>query len=182
MTMELTLNSNTKIEFGFGKLVAGKEQQVFAEYFPAIRPAMEEYSLQSLHPFAILATNCDGPVPTQGSFAQAPSIKNYEAFHQDARFLAAKPLRDEGMEFLDGGSFFDAVDAVIELNDDQDYAIIIENGNSLSTAPMLQLMADEHSPSTKYIGKRLALHPWSEEAEQLLASSQVIVFRVRFLA
>ncbi|WP_444932894.1 hypothetical protein [Microbulbifer sp. JTAC008] len=182
MTMELTLNSSTKIEFGFGKLVSGKEQQVFAEYFPSVRPAMEDYGLQSLRPFAIIATNHPGPIPTQGSFTRASSIENYQAFHNDPRFLAAKHVRDEGMEFLTGGSFFDTTDAVIRLSGEQDYAVVIAENNPIMTTPVFQLAANDSSPNAQYIGKKLSLHPWSENAEQLLAGSETIVFRIRFLA
>lgn len=182
MTMELALNSNSKIEFGFGKLVPGKEQQVFAEYFPAVRPAMAEYGLQPLRPFAILATNHSGPTPVQGSFTQASSIENYQALHNDPRFLAVKDVRDDGMEFLDGGSFFQATDDVVPLSAEQDYAVVIANGNPLAEEPLLQLAADDNSPNDQYAGMALKLHLWSEAAEQLLAGSEAIVFRVRFMA
>ncbi len=67
MTIELTLKPNTLVDFAFGKVIAGKEMQVFGEYFPVIAPVLQECGIQPMQSFAVLATNNTGLTPEQGA-------------------------------------------------------------------------------------------------------------------
>jgi len=180
MSLKLTLNSDSHLDFAFGKVIKGKEMQVFQEYSPAIAPALSDCGIQPLRPFAVLATNTSGPTPEQGAFTQVSSTENFARFHSDPRFLELKPLRDDGMEFLTDGNLFRSTQAEIGLEAETDYAVIINDGNPYSSAPILELSATEESPNQTYAGKSLALHIWNEEAEQLMKAGQAEVFRIRF--
>jgi len=182
MTLELTLKSDNFLDFAFGKVTKGKEMQVFGEYFPAINPVLEECGIQPLRSFAVLATNTPGMVPEQGALTHIPSTESFARFHNDPRFIEAKPLRDDAMEFLADGNFFRSLDKVVTLDADADYALIIADGNPLNTDPVLDLPLAEDSPTQTYSGKSMTLHPWSDDAELLMntSSAEAVVFRIRF--
>ena len=185
MTIELTLKSDNLIEFGFGKIIKGKEMQVFQEYFPLIHPVLEECGIQSLLSFVVLATNTSGAMPEQGALTHVPSSENFARFHSDPRFIEAKPIRDEAMEFLSSSNFFRSIDKVITLDTDADYALILSGGNPLHSDPLLELSAAEDCPEQIYVGKYMTLQPWNNEAEQFMGeagdvSTETIVFRIRF--
>lgn len=182
MTIELSLKSDTLIEFGYGKLVKGKEMQVFQEYFPLIKPILEECDIQSLASFIVLATNSPSPVPEQGALTHVPSAENFARFHNDPRFIKAKPLRDDAMEFLTSGNFFRSINKVVTLDTDSDYALILAEGNPLNSNPLLELSADKDSLEQTYAGKSMTLHLWNNEAKQLMntSSTETVVLRVRF--
>ena len=185
MTIELTLKSGNLIEFGFGKIIKGKEMQVFQEYFPLINPVLEECGIQSLLSFAILATNTSGAIPEQGALTHVPSSECFAQFHSDPRFIEAKPIRDNAMEFISSGNFFRSINKVVTLDTDADFALILSGDNPLSSDPLLELPAADDSPEKTYAGKVMTLHPWNNEAEQLMgevekASTETVVFKIRF--
>lgn len=182
MTFELTLKPDTYIDFAFGKVIQGKEMQVFTEYFPLIRPALEECNIQSLLPFVVIATNVLGPIPEQGALTQVPSPENFAQFHNDPRFIEAKPLRDNAMTFLNDGNFFSSINKQVTLQTDTDYAFIITAESQQNLKPLVTLQAAEISPQKRYAGKSMSLVLWSNEAEQQLAKpdTKTLVFKVRF--
>ncbi len=182
MTIELSLTSGTLIEFGYGKVIKGKEMQVFQEYFPLINPVLEECGIQSLTSFIILATNSPSPVPEQGALTHVPSTENFARFHNDPRFIKAKPLRDDAMEFITSGNFFRSINKVVTLDTDADYALILSGDNPLNSNPLLELSAAEDSLEQTYAGKSMTLHLWNNEAEQLMgiSSTETVVFQIRF--
>ncbi|WP_281560991.1 hypothetical protein [Thalassomonas sp. RHCl1] len=182
MTLELTLKSDTLLDFAFGKVIKGKEMQVFGEYFPIVAPVLEECGIQSLRSFAVLATNNPGMVPEQGALTQIPNTESFDKFHHDPRFIEAKPLRDDAMEFLTDGNFFKPSEQVVILEAQTDYALTITEDNPLETNPLLEIPAAEDSPKQTYCGKMMRLHLWNDEAEKLMSASsgEVVVFRIRF--
>jgi len=182
MTFELTLKSDSFLDFAFGKVTKGKEMQVFGEYFPVINPILEECGIQSLCSFVVLATNNPGMMPEQGALTQIPNTESFARFHRDPRFIEAKPLRDDAMEFLADGNFFSSLDEVVTLDADAGYALVISEGNPLNTEPLLELPAAKDSPKQIYSGKSMSIHPWNEDAELLMnaSSAEAIVFRIRF--
>lgn len=184
MTFELNLINDTYIDFAFGTVIKGKEMQVFAEYFPLIRPALEELNIQTLLPFIILDTNIPGPTPEQGALTQVPSSSNFLQLHQDPRFTEARPLRDKAMVFLNDGNFFHSQDCKLSLETDTDYAFILSAESSANIEPIISLQAAENSPQKRYETKSVMLTLWSDEAEQLLANkhTEALVFKVRFPA
>jgi len=182
MSLEIVTSPDCHLDFAFGKVIKGKEIQVFQEYSPAIAPALSDFGIQPLLPFAVLATNTSGPIPEQGAFTQVSSTENFAHFHNDPRFLKLKPLRDDAMEFLTDGNFFKSKRDVISLQTETDYAVIITTESSNSNDPLLELIATEDSPNQAYAGKTLTLCHWNKEAEQLMEAAQAEVFRIRFFA
>ncbi|OUS30873.1 hypothetical protein A9Q99_05020 [Gammaproteobacteria bacterium 45_16_T64] len=182
MSLELTLKSGTFLELATGKVIKGKEMQVFGEYFPAITPALSEYGIQPLRSFAVLATNTRGIAAEMGSLTQYPQTENYTRFINDARFLKAKPLRDDGLEFLADGNFFTSLDKTITLRTDANYALIIAKGNPLNSEPLLELPTVEDGTTQIYSGKSITLHPWNDNAALILNTSpdEALIFKIRF--
>ncbi|MCP4384575.1 MAG: hypothetical protein GY798_24710 [Hyphomicrobiales bacterium] len=182
MTTELVLKSDSRLEFAFGKVSPGKEAWMFAEYFPAMGPAMAEYELSQLASFAVIATNVAGVTPVMGSFVSWPSAEKREAFHNDPRFVKIRPERDGALDLLSDGHLFQSMDEVIALNTDSDYAVIIAKDAGTVSDPIFALPLTSDSPEQAYTGKSISLRPWSEAEEQLLNSSptEAEVFRVRF--
>jgi len=186
MTLELTLKADTFLDFAFGKVTRGKEAQVFTQYFPVISPVLAECGIQPLRAFVVIATNRPGVRPEQGSLTQMPSIESFAQFHSDPRFLEVKSLRDEAMELLADGHFFNAQEKVVSLTADTDYALIITeaplNDGPLKQELLLALEAATESPTQTYTGKTLTLQRWSQDAERLIngPASEASVFRIRF--
>jgi len=182
MTFELTLKPDSFIDFAFGKVTKGKEMQVFGEYFPVITPILEECCIQPLCSFVVLATNNPGMTPEQGALTLIPSIESFARFHSDPRFIEARPIRDDAMEFLADGNFFNSLDAIVTLDTDADFALIISKGNPLNIEPLLELPASKDSPNQIYSGKSMAIHPWNDDVELLMNSSsaETVVFRISF--
>lgn len=183
MGIELTLQSNSYLDFSFGTVIKGKEMQVFGEYFPMISPVLQECGIQPLCSYAILATNNPGQVPEQGALTHMPSVESFTQFYSDARFLKAKPLRDDAMTFLTDGNFFKPVDQVLSLDSEADFALVIAEGNPLITPPLLELAAAKDSPKKVYAGKTMSLHVWSDDAQQLMEGphEKAEVFKIRFM-
>jgi len=182
MTIEFTLKADTFLEFAFGKVIKGKEMQVFGEYFPLIRGALADYGIQPLHSFLILATNDAGLTPESGSFTSYPKPENYTLFCNDSRFLEAKPLREDGLEFLNDGNMFQAVEHDMTLDIDADYALVFTDQGSPHNESLLELQSAQGSPNESYSGKRLSMQKWDEKAELMLQgdSTEATVFKIRF--
>jgi len=182
MTLQLTIKSEPKLEFAFGKITKGKDMQVFGEYFPAVAPLFDEYGCQQIGSFAILASNRTGISPEMGSFTHWSSAENFKRFYSDSRFIKVKALRDEALDFLSDGHFFSALDKVIEVSTDVDYAIIITKEKTTDLTPILTLPIETNSPEQTYSGKLITLSLWNDNADKLLAapSTEDEVFRIRF--
>ncbi len=155
---------------------------VFGEYFPMIISALQECGIESLRSFVVLATNAPRPVPKQGALTHVPTTENFTQFHEDPRFIKARPIRNEAMEFLTDGNFFNTPDLAVSLNSETDYALIITEGNPLNTEPLLTLAAAADSTKKTNIDKSMTLHLWSETAEEILndSSDKAEVFKIRF--
>jgi len=184
MTLRITLNSKTNLEFAFGTVTKGKEAQIFGEYFSIINPVLAEHGAKTAASFAVIETNWQGVTPVMGALTFWPSLENRKGFHQDERFLDVKELRDNAMDLLCGGHLFTPSDKEIELNTEMDYALILCEENIQDLEPILNLPFVADSPEKDYTNKSLALYAWNEITEQLLTSSasKVEVFRVRFNA
>ena len=182
MNSVLKLTKDTKLEFAFGKVTEGKEQQVFAEYFPLAGPIMAEYGLQQLATFAVLASNVDGVKPTQGSMSQWPEVKGHEKLRGDERFARHLPIRDEAMDLLSDGHIFDTTDHDIEISSDEEYGFMVASEIPSQLNSLVQLDLAEGSFNQEYSNKSLVLVPWSSDAEKLLATNQgdLTVLKVKF--
>jgi len=184
MTLQLTIKSEPKLEFAFGKVAQGKEMQVFGEYFPAVAPLFAEYGCQQVGSFAILASNKTGIAPEMGSFTHWSSAEDFKSFYSDSRFIKVKALRDEALDLLSDGHFFSSLDKVIEVRTDVDYAIIISKEETTDLTPILTFPLESNSPEQTYSGKSITLSLWNDNADKLLAapSTEDEVFRIRFNA
>ncbi|MBQ4836522.1 hypothetical protein [Pseudoalteromonas luteoviolacea] len=182
MDLKLNLQSDSCLDLAFGKVISGKEAQVFQTYFPAVAPALQEFGLKPLRPFAVLDTNIRGPIPEQGNLTYVPSVENFVQFHQDARFQKAKPIRDEGMEFLADGNLFKSIKEQITLDSNSDYALILSSNQIAKSTSLFELNLSENSPNQRFRGQSLSLCPWSEDTEKLLHAvpNETIVLKVRF--
>ncbi len=184
MTKEITLSTDSLLEFGFGTVTPGKEEWMYGEYFPAMGPTMAKHGLAILTGFGVIATNFVGVTPTSGSLASWPSAEKREALHNDPVFVKIRPKRDAAMDLLSGGHLFQSIDEVIVLNTDSDYAIVIAKADGLVADPIFSLPLASDSPEQTYAGKSMMLRPWSDTDAQLLkmSPSEAEVFRVRFSA
>ncbi len=184
MTLQLTLNSTSKLEFAFGKITTGKEMQLFGEYFPALTPLIEEHGCQQVGSFVVIASNTKNTAPEMGAFTQWPSEENFKNFYSDPRFIKLKALRDDSLDLLCDGHFFNPVDKVIDINTDDDYAIVISKEDPMGLKAMLNLPLEVNSPTQTYSGKSITLSLWDDNADNVLAapSKEAEIFRVRFNA
>ncbi len=184
MTLQLTIKSEPKLEFAFGRVAQGKEMQVFGEYFPAVAPLFAEYGCQQVGSFTILASNKTGIEPEMGSFTHWSSAENFNNFYSDPRFIKVKALRDDALDLLSDGHFFSSLDKVIEVRTDVDYAIVISKEVSTGLTPLLTLPLESNSPKQTYSDKSITLSLWSDNADKLLAAASTDdqIFRVRFNA
>ncbi|MCG7550109.1 MULTISPECIES: hypothetical protein [Pseudoalteromonas] len=103
-------------------------------------------------------------------------------FHQDARFKKARPIRDEGMEFLTDGNLFESIEEQITLDSNSDYALILSSNQIAKSASLFELNLSQNSPSQRFKGQLLRLCPWSEDTEGLLraVTNEAIVLKIRF--
>ena len=182
MNSVIKLTKETKLEFAFGNVIEGKEQQVFAEYFPLVGPVIAEYGSQQLATFAILASNVDGVKPTQGAISLWPEVKGHEKLLADERFTKHLPIRDEAMDLLSDGHIFDTTDSDIEINADGEYGFMVSRETPAHINRLVQLNLAEGSFNQEYSHKSLVLFHWSGDAEKLLEKNQgdMTVLKVKF--
>ena len=180
MKLELNLTSNSFVDFAFGTVIEGKEEQVFQEYFPAVGSLLQELEIRTLRSFAVLASNVEGHQPGQGALTYFKGIERYKMFVEDPRFLKVKPIRDEGMVFLNDGNMFATPEKSIEVDSDNDYALVLSAEQASPSSALMQLHLDAQSPNRAFEGKTLSLYNWNEEMERLMESDSTVVFRVRF--
>lgn len=182
MTLQLTFNSELKLEFAFGKVTPGKEMQLYGEYFPAITPLIGDYASQQVGTFVVISTNNQGITPEMGAFTQWPSLESRKGFYSDPRFIKVKPLLEDSLDLLSDNHFFKSQDRVIEINTDADYAVVISKNAPVDLTTLLTLPLEEESPQQTYSGKSLTLTLWNENTEKLLQTlaTESEVFRIRF--
>jgi len=184
MTLQLTLNATSKLEFAFGKVTPGKEMQLYGEYFPALGPIIAEHGCQQVGTFAVIASNKQDIVAEMGAFTQWPAEENFNDFYKDPRFLKVKDLRDDSLDFLCDGHFFKPENKTFEVNTDNDYAVVISKEAPMNLTPMFNLPLELNSPTKTYAGKSITLAPWDDNADKMLAepAAEIEIFRVRFNA
>ena len=181
-TMQIAISSEFRVEFALGKVAPGAEGWIFGEYFPAIRPALNEFGQSQLTSFAVLATNVTSAIPAMGAMGRWPAMHAFESFLADPRFVKVRPQRDASMESLSDGHFFPALDHTLEVDLDADYALVIATDDPLTTEPLLRTAFAEDGTNKGNVGKSVAFHPWSDAAQALLtaAPAGVEIYRIRF--
>lgn len=104
--IQIDLSPDVRFELAFASVIPGKEAQLFSEYFPAVGPVVANLGGVSLASFVILESAADIETPTIGALFQWPTVAAYQALHEDQRFLALKPVRDDALSQLWNGHFF----------------------------------------------------------------------------
>jgi len=120
----VTFEAGKVIELAYATVKPGKEKQVFGEYFPKAGPIVKEYGGKSLAIMNITDVPA-GDINAQiVGFFEWPSVEAFLAFHEDPRYQAIKPLRDDGLSYLNNGNFFTvAEDTTYTFHEDRDYEV-----------------------------------------------------------
>ena len=86
------------------------------------------------------------------------------------------------MVFLNDGNMFATPEQSIQLESDNDYALVLSGEQILQDPALMHLHLDANSPNKAFAGKNLSLYTWNSEMEKLIDQSpdSVVVFRVRF--
>ena len=126
-TVDIKFDSSQVTELSFATIKEGMEQQLFQDYFPKVGPIVADLGGKPLGSFAVQASTSKIDQPKMGAFFQWPSIYDYKKLHDDPRFLAVKPIRDETLAFFSNGHFFNVeADKTISFAEGQDYALVAE--------------------------------------------------------
>ncbi len=152
MTVDLNMTAGSRIEFGFGTVTPGKEAWMYGEYFPSMGPTMAKHGLTIMAVFSVIGTNYEGSSPQSGSLASWPSAAARADLHTAPVFMDIQPARDVAMEMLSGGHLFEALDEVITLNTDSDYAFVITAKTEAVPDPIFVLPLTEDSTEQTYAG------------------------------
>ena len=181
MTVELTLTADRRLEWAVGKVRPEKMEWMYQDYFGAVGPVMAEHGMKNLVGFEVRDASGTGVKPTAGALTTWPSAEARIKLHKDARFTPWLPERDDAFDIFEDGYFIEALEEVLTLNTDQDYAVVISSKQPLEAAIFDQAMTTD-SPNQKLAGKSLALYPWSDAADALLAAPAegMEVYRIRF--
>ena len=147
-------------------------------------PTLDEYGQAPLGSFAVLSANTKGVLPAMGSFGSWPNPEAFEKFHRDERFLAVKEQRDAALSMLSDGHFLEAKEQLLEVDTQQEYALLIADHAPLHSEPTFEMSVAEDTRNSAYAGKTLSFHPWTEVTEALSQSdpAELEVYRIRFNA
>lgn len=181
MTVELTFTADRRLEWAVGKVRPEKMEWMYQDYFGAVGPVMAEHGMQNLVGFEVRDASGAGVKPTAGALTTWPSEEARIKLHEDTRFTPWLPERDDAFEVFEDGHFIEPLEEVLTLNTDQDYAVVIAAKQPMAAAIFDQAVAAD-SPNQSCAGKSLALYPWTDAVDALLAApgDGVEVYRIRF--
>jgi hypothetical protein len=170
--MKLEIKPGMYLEFSLAKIVDGKQEQLFSEYFPNVGPVVAEYGGSNAGGVSVVASNV-AEEPQMGAMFLWPSAQAYHDLHKDARFQKLKPVRDEAFSYLSNGHFFDAASGEIELESNTDYLIAVTDAELPGITPLLDAPLASESPNQSHAGRRLVIAEWNTAAEQVSAHVSV---------
>lgn len=170
--MKLEIKPGMRLEFALARIVDGKQEQLFSEYFPNVGPVVGEYGGSNAGGVSIVTSNIVEE-PQMGAMFLWPSAQAYHDLHKDARFVKLKPVRDEAFSYFSNGHFFDAPAAEIELHNEMDYLIAITDADLPGVTPLLDAPLTSDSPNQSHAGCRLIIAEWNDAAEQASAPVSV---------
>lgn len=104
---KILFKAGTVIEMSFARIKEDQESKLFGQYFPMVMPILNELGGQSLGSFTVTESYSKLNQPHMCALFQWPSLEAFEALHKDPRFLDIKGIRDEALEFLSNGHFFE---------------------------------------------------------------------------
>lgn len=170
--MKLEIKPGMRLEFALARIVDGKQEQLFSEYFPNVGPVVAEYGGRNAGGVSVTSSNV-AEDPHMGAMFLWPSAQAYHDFHKDPRFEKLKPVRDEAFSYFSNGHFFDAPAAEIELHNEMDYLIAITDADLPGVTPILDAALTSDSPNRSHAGCRLIIAEWNGAAEQVSAAVSV---------
>lgn len=173
--MKIELQDGQRLELAFGRVVNGREDQLFGEYFPMVGPILAEYGARPLGSFKVLES-IGAEDAEFGALFIWPSTDTYHQFHADPRFRELKPLRDEALSLLSNGHFFAAADVARDVPD-QDLTLKVGVAPLEEPEPLLVLGLADDSPQQKYAEKNLVLSQATEGEHDPTAETAC---RIRF--
>ncbi|MEM6994135.1 MAG: hypothetical protein AAF721_26715 [Myxococcota bacterium] len=183
-TLLLAFSTEFRVELGLGKVRPEKEAWMFGEYLPATMAELADYERGRLGTFAVLAANAQGVTPAMGALNTWPSVEVFKQLLADERFTRRKPERDAAMEVLDDRHILAATSHTVEVDTQTDYALVLASESVLPCPALFAEKIAEDSINQERVGQTLSLHPWTDEAEALMAGapSKAVVYRIRFAA
>lgn len=181
--LSIQLPPGVRFELAFGSVIAGKEAQLFIEYFPKVGPIVAGHGGQSTASFAVHDSVTELPAPSMGALFQWPTIAAYDALHKDEGFQAIKALRDEAMAHLSNGHFF-AVDTMTTATFDpeQIYAVLITPEDTEVPEAVLSLKLAADSTNRGYADRKFTIANWTPGTEALLQAggNSAEVYKIKF--
>lgn len=172
------LKAGTIIELSFASIMAGKEKQLFGEYFPKVTPIVNSLGGAPLCSFSINDSAMKRGKPGLGALFQWPDIDAFHQLHKNPKFLAIKSIRDESLSFFTNGHFFQVdQDTEVTFEKDQFYSLIrswnkaeIDNRNAVATLASLFSVAG--SVNGCDCPNSVAINPWDDHSEMVLMEAK----------
>lgn len=157
-TITASLPANARFEFALAKVIDGKEDQLFGQYFPQVGPIVGSHGGRPVGSFKVEGRPDNSADVSFGALFMWPSRAAYDALHDDDRFKKIVHLRTEALSVLDSGNFFDTGDGVeLSLDSDTSYAVVM--ADAAIPGAILSLPSAADTDGTGFAGKVLSLLP-----------------------
>lgn len=162
--LELRFEKGAVIEVAYASVKEGMQPQL-QEYFGKVFPIGPDYGAKPLGVFPVLGYDSKGKSlsnrPALVGLFQWPDIEGYLRFHEDERFLAAVPGRDEALSYLNNGNFYVVQeDTTLTVHEDRFYEIFNGTLNSNKMNAQSKLRKDQRDVG-KFEAVSLKLYPLS---------------------
>ncbi len=179
----ITFKAGKLIELAFATLIDGKETQFYEQYFPRVQPIASELGGQALRTYEVTESCSQLDDPKMGGFFQWESIEAFIKLHNEADFLAIKPLRDDALKFFINGLFYKvSQNTTVMLEEDESYALIahLDVFDCCMTSPLLDLISVVESNKNEYSPVRIQLFKWNECCDTILQEGKADIFKIKF--
>lgn len=156
-SFQLELPAGGRLELAYAAVKPGREDQLFARYFPEVGPIVAEYGGRPLGSFKLIEAPENLPNATFGALFYWPSVKAYNAFHLDPRFLDLKDLRDDALALLSNAHFFEiSADLSVPIQVEETHRIDVTDRTPPNDA-LMSLDFAQDSPDQNFAEKSLVL-------------------------
>ena len=170
----------TIIELSFATVIAGKEEQLFGEYFPKVTPIVGELGGQPLGSYVVTNSSSRLDDPKMGAIFQWASIDDFNKLHKEARFLEIKHIRDNALQSLSNGHFFTVdKDTVVTFDEGQSYALIaqMEDDGCCVSSPLVKMMPAPGADKKDYSPVKIVITKWDECCDKILQEGSSDIFK-----
>jgi hypothetical protein len=179
---------NTSIEFKTGKIIelsfatviAGKEDQLFGDYFPKVTPIVGELGGQPLGSYVVTNSSSRLGDPKMGAIFQWGSINAFNKLHKEPRFLEIKHIRDNALQSLSNGHFFTVnEDTAVVFDEGQSYALIAQmddDGCGVSS-PLVEMTPASGEDKKDYSPVKIQIVQWDECCDKILQEGSSDIFK-----